>query len=196
MTTKRRMARRKELAPQWEGAEQGLVLLEAEHRAGNRLAFWMALQICAITNLPMPGWVAQRVKGGVTRLLLHINGTLDDVFGRPYPPGTQLEKARMRRSLQFRVYERIEALRERGRALDDELFAEVGRYFEVGGKTKTSEIYRAAKRIIEQAEPAPETPRPKSDAAKGAGFLSMVFGMPFTRTAVRPSSRKKRKTSG
>ena len=100
-------------------------------------------------DLSIPPWAA---KAYIVRFrkVLHLEAdSWDAAFGRPYPKGLHLAKARRRRELRFRVYGRVRDLTKDGTALDERLFERVGDEFEIG-KTLCNDLYYEAVRFLER----------------------------------------------
>ncbi len=117
--------------------------LRKEFAAGDRFALMSAIRVCANHDLPMPDWVARAYIAGFDSVLNYRVASWDDAFGRPFPQGKQLAKARCRRMLKFAVLNRAIELMKQGRSINAAFFREIGRSF--GIKKTTTEVYfRAA----------------------------------------------------
>lgn len=113
---------------------------EKRFAAGDRNALLGAIRICANHDLVMPEWLARAFIRSYDKVLRHDVGSWDDAFGRPLPKGKHLNAARKKRNKGFSAWIRVRQLHDQGRAIDEQLFEDVGK--ELGlGKTLVSEYY-------------------------------------------------------
>jgi hypothetical protein len=131
-------------------ARRKLGVLERRYAAGDRFALMHAIRVCANYDLAMPLWVALAYIEGFDRVLHYRADSWDDAFGRPFPKGGHLARARLRHMRGPQVYVRImEILKsEKGATIDDGLFERVGKELGVS-KTLCSKLYYQQKKLGE-----------------------------------------------
>jgi hypothetical protein len=116
--------------------------LKGRFETGDRRALLAAIRECANHDLPMPDWVAAafiRAYDNVHQMRL---GSWDDAFGRPYPKGFHLAKARRRQQIGPAVWMAVKVIRdeEPETPIDEGLFERVGAKLGIG-KTLANELY-------------------------------------------------------
>ena len=138
---------------QWD-ALQRLDALERRYAKGDGFALLHAIRICANHDLVIPRWAAMAFIKGFDAVLNCRTNSWGGAFGRPYPKGMHIAKARQRRLLRFQVYNRVnEILASNPRTpVDEALFELVGDEFDIG-KTLCSKLYYQAKRLSEMMFP-------------------------------------------
>jgi len=126
---------------QWR-THHSLADLETKFKAGDKSAIMEALNHCAWSDRPMPDWLARAVKDAFRAKLRFEFKSWDEVLGSPLPRGRHQKSLQRDRDLPGRIYYYIQRMREEQpkRAIDNELFEEVGERFKIG-KTKTQEYY-------------------------------------------------------
>ena len=90
--------------------------LEAERQqfeAGNKMALFGAISICAQRDLVMPEWVALAFINGYHNVLQGRLGSWDEAFGRPHKKGKHLENYRKNRSLRIHLFNRANKILDR-----------------------------------------------------------------------------------
>lgn len=117
-------------------------VLRAKFEAGNERALMLAIRNCAEYGVPLPEWVSAAYIKAYDAVSGAVVKSWDDVFGVPYPKGTQLAALRKRRRLRFAVRVAVaEILREHPQTpIDEALFERVGEMFSIG-KTLASDLY-------------------------------------------------------
>jgi hypothetical protein len=132
----------------WD-ALQKLEALERNFAKGDNFALLHAIRICANHDLVIPEWAARAYIKRFDAVLNCETDSWDGAFGRPYPNGVHLSKARQRRKLRFAVYARVRELLKANpkRPIDEGLFEEVGDKFDIG-KTLCGRLYYEAKRMV------------------------------------------------
>jgi hypothetical protein len=123
--------------------------LEQQYAKGDGFSLLLAIRICANHDLVIPRWAAMAFIKGVNAVLNCRTDSWDGAFGRPYPTGMHLAKARRRRELRFAIAARISELVAANpkRPIDEGLFETVGDEFDIG-KTLCGKLYYQALRII------------------------------------------------
>ncbi len=113
--------------------------------AGNRFSLPTAIRICANHDLPLPDWASKAYIAAFDQVLNARAASWDEVFGKPYPKGTNLAATRKRRTLKYAVALRINAVlgSEPHTPIDEALFERVGAEFHIG-KTLAAALYYAA----------------------------------------------------
>jgi hypothetical protein len=138
---------------QWH-ALQELETLERQYAAGDRFALLHAIRVCANHDLVIPLRAALAYIRCFDAVLTCRTDAWDDAFGRPYPPGMHIAKARQRRQLRFQIYNRVQAiLRSERTPIDEALFERVGDEFDIG-KTLCNKLYYQAKKLSEMTFPS------------------------------------------
>lgn len=129
---------------QWQ-ALHDLDGLGKSFESGDRAALFAAIRICASRDLPLPPWAVVAFIAGYDAVLNCRADSWDDVFGRPWPKGFHLGRARHRRHKRFQIFHRIRDIRESNpdQVLDDRLFEEIGKEFAVA-KTLCKKLYYQA----------------------------------------------------
>jgi hypothetical protein len=135
---------------QWDAARQ----VEARQNAvvgGDGFAVLACIRTCVTNDLVAPEWLAYAFNAHFDKVLNCRVGSWDAAFGKPYP-GKHLRNLQQRRKLRFDVLDRIRDIlkTESKTAVDETLFAQVGREFNIG-KTLCGEMYYEAKRLTQRA---------------------------------------------
>lgn len=119
-----------------------------EYEKGNKWALMQAILVCAMENIPLPKWTAQAYELAYDAVRTGKAKSWDDVFDKPYPPSTHLNKVAKRCEILWPLYQRVQEIisKSPGRPVDVSLFEEVAREFCIG-KTQASEYYYEAKQI-------------------------------------------------
>lgn len=108
-----------------------------------------AIRVCSNHDLPLPEWASRAyIKAYDTVNCAHAK-SWDTVFGNPYPKGAHLNAIRKKRSLSYSVHSEIRnrMLMNPDLKIDDGLFEEVGKKFNIG-RTLASEYYYHVKEIF------------------------------------------------
>jgi hypothetical protein len=129
-----------------------LAVFEGGFARGDKTALFAAIQWCAMTERPMPKWLADAVREAWDEVISHRAKSWNDVLGPPRPKGVHREDARRRSALRFKVYARVDARLREGAATNPDLFDEVGRTFTPPiGHTLCEELYREVARVYRAA---------------------------------------------
>lgn len=134
---------------QWVALHQ-LDALRQQFDAGDGMALLAAVRHCANHDLAMPAWVADAFIQCYDRVLTCRAGSWDDVFGRPYPKGANLNAMRKRRTLRFAVWNEVQRIlmSEPDTAIDAGLFERAGAAIRPPiGKTQAEAYYYAAAKM-------------------------------------------------
>jgi len=121
-------------------AELSLDEHHKRYKDGDPRALMAALRECARCSIPMPDWVAHAYIARYDAVLNCRAGSWDDAFGRPFPKGAHLSARRKRRTKAPAVWLAVREAQDAGRAIDEGLFAEIGKTLGLG-KTLTAEFY-------------------------------------------------------
>src|SRR5262245_56556155 len=127
---------------------------ECEHfrvayEAGDRRALWHALVFCAVHDIRMWHWLASEIIAIQRAAEAGKIPTWNHVFGdKPCGEGQRRGAATFAR--RFEVYNRIQAAKDAGRAIDDQLFEDIGRELGVGGRSTVADLYGWVNRVIQR----------------------------------------------
>jgi hypothetical protein len=114
-----------------------LDILEERFNAGDKSALLDAIYHCLLMKRPLPeGLRTKFLHTYESRARFEIR-SWDEVFGRPVPKSTHLEKERRNAEWRFRILERV---RELAPPIDKGLFDQIGKELGISGTT-VSEIY-------------------------------------------------------
>ena len=110
-----------------------------------------AIYQCALNDLPLPRWCVFKYLKSYRDVYFKAVTSWDDSFGRPHPKGTHANDIRKWKADAFRVNERIEEIVKKEDApIDDYLFERVAKELGTGRKTKTSDLYYYAKKLMKK----------------------------------------------
>lgn len=130
-----------------------LLLDDCEKRfaTGDLGSLLIAIWCCAKDKQPLPEWAS---KAFITAYESGVAGeakSWDDVFGKPYPKGSNLNAIKKRMEKRGALANRIRQLKidDPSIAIDETLFERVGAEFGVG-KTLASEFYYEVKNWMEK----------------------------------------------
>jgi hypothetical protein len=135
------------LTAEWR--RQSLEQERARFEAGDRMALFAAIRVCANFDLPLPEWASRAFIAGYDKVLNCRARSWDEAFGQPYLKGANLAATRKRRTLRTAVWNDVMAAikRDPERPVDESLFEEVGKAHATG-KTLTAELYYEAVGLI------------------------------------------------
>ena len=89
--------------------------ISQQHYAdGDRLALMRAIRLCLAAGIPVPKWAASAFGQAFDRVASKQAASWDEVFGRPWPKGLHLARARRDDRLKWRVWDTF-----RGRRKDE-----------------------------------------------------------------------------
>jgi hypothetical protein len=133
---------------QWSAMHE-LDVLEEKYKK-DKYYLMAAIRKCANHDLPLPAWVANAYISAYDKVFTAREKSWDDVFGNPYPKGAHLNAIRKKRKLKFAVLIEVNDILKMNpdKSIDDSLFEQVGKKFNLG-KTLTSEYYYSAKKVFE-----------------------------------------------
>lgn len=130
---------------QWCGKRE-LAVCEKQYEH-NPYMLLMAIRICANHDLPLPGWAAKAYIAAYDSVTNARAKSWDEVFGAPYPKGTNLAATRKRRVLKHAVWNEIHRIKKVNpdTPIDSHLFECIGAGFGIG-KTLAEEFYYEVER--------------------------------------------------
>ena len=112
------------------------------------LALFEAIAFCGRTNIVIPTWAATAFNDGFHRVLWAEVATWDEAFDRPWPPRTDRSAVRRHTRIMTEIYLRVRTLHEGGdRAIDEELFEDVGKEFKIGRSLCSKLYYQERRRL-------------------------------------------------
>jgi hypothetical protein len=117
-------------------------VLEQRYRDGDKHALFDAIWICLCRPepVPAPAWVQAAVSNAWMGLVGARIKSWDEVFGPPWPKGTNVSRLRWKYERAPFVWKRARELIASGHATDDTLFEEVGRLCATGPR-QAKELY-------------------------------------------------------
>jgi len=116
---------------EWFTARE-LLELRARFESGDKGALLRAVAECARMDKVMPEWLAVGFREAWLSVIHYEAKSWDEAFGRAHPKGMNLRAARKKWRLKYAVQNKVRELSDQGRAINDELFAEVGKLFNIG----------------------------------------------------------------
>lgn len=123
-----------------------VLMMEVYRRSfeeGERISLLDALRLCAVHALPLPSWVADGYAAGYGLWRHHSVATLDDAFGVVRPKGTHLNRLRKTLELNLSVPAMVLRLKHQGRAVDEDLFREVGEALNISASSASKAYYNS-----------------------------------------------------
>jgi len=136
------------MSPLSRWAAWGMLMdYRARFDAGDKQVLLAALRTCACHDLPMPDWLADAYCKAHDDWLSYRKPTLDEAFDVGLPKGTHLNKLKKLRRLRIAVPLKVQELSaDKGgadrRPIDESLFADVGREFNISGSQARDIYYR------------------------------------------------------
>ncbi len=125
---------------------------QAEYEGGYTFALMKALYFCIHREIKMPDWVCREFKSGIRAINDCDAASLDVVFGRPYPKGTNLCAMKKRKILRDAVFKRVREIKEMDpqTPVNRVLFRRVGKevFPPIGGSEAEKLYYEAKKRWL------------------------------------------------
>jgi hypothetical protein len=104
-------------------------IFHAHHKAGDAWALMRTVHFCVAAGVVVPKWAADAFNAAFREVATKQAGSWDNVFGRPWPKGMHLGRARERDRLRWRVWSCVRSRRGR----DAAAFDEVGEMFNMSG---------------------------------------------------------------
>lgn len=153
---------------QWGGAQE--LLERRDHYAATPLD---GMALCARHGIAPPEWLARSFLAAYDRVLNCRAKSWDDVFGQPFPKGTQLAALRRRRGSRIKVAAAVTRLVQSAptRPVDLAFWEQVGREASEG-KTNAEELYAEA--IQMGVAPPYQALRRRAGAAPPAKFRKVA----------------------
>jgi hypothetical protein len=129
--------------PRWaDEPEEYSRRCEAAYRAGSKQALIRIIVFSALCKRPIPNWAADLLQvidvfavGGEFK-------SWDEVFGKP--PSKHSAFQRHKWMLRGKVQAMVFGAHAKGRAIDDDLFEEIGLELGIGGRSEVKRLYAAA----------------------------------------------------
>lgn len=110
---------------------------------GDRAALLVAIAVCLETRSVAPQWVVKAYLDAINKWFSMEVKNLGDAFGVAMPKGKHLNAMKKRLKLKPAVFDAVLDASNRGRAIDDELFEEIGGKLGLG-KTLVKQYYKEA----------------------------------------------------
>lgn len=133
---------------QWCGLKE-LEAARSKYERGNKFELMRAIQICATHELVLPEWASKAYIYAYMKIVRAREKSWDSVFGAPYPKGTHLHAIRKKLSLQYAVWNEIRGIQDASLdvPIDETLFEDVGKKFNLGKTLASEYYYEVAKRM-------------------------------------------------
>lgn len=125
---------------------------ERAYKAGNKNAVLEAIADCALAGLALPDWLARAYLKAWRSVRHYKSKSWDEAFGKPHASGANLNAMRKQREKSIAVWTEVDRHRRAGKAINDMLFAKVGRKYGIG-LTLTKEYYSEWKQRISASPP-------------------------------------------
>ena len=140
---------------QW-AALQDIEASRAVIERGDGFALLGAVRKCANHDLAMPEWLAKQFIRRYDRVLNCRAEIWDEVFGKPYPKGTDINAMRKRRELGFAVWLEVQSIlnQEPETTIDAGLFERVGERFKIGKSFADKLYYSGRSELVWREDPA------------------------------------------
>jgi hypothetical protein len=130
---------RLDLPPEVEAAH--LDELRGRFDAGDKAALLSAIGFCFDQQIVAPDWIVAAFFRAMNRWYAMEVKELGEAFGLEWPKGKHPSAAKKMRRLSTAVYLKVHEAQHAGRALDDDLFAEIGEQLGLG-KTLVKDYYK------------------------------------------------------
>lgn len=131
------------LSPAIEAAQIEFYRLRFE--GGDEVALIQAIGFCFAQEIVAPEWIVGAFCEATNKWFSMRAKTLDEAFGVRLPKGAHFHALKQRRRLKVAVWNAVQDAKNRGRAINDKLFAEVGKSLRPPiGKSRAKEYYKAA----------------------------------------------------
>jgi hypothetical protein len=130
--------------------------LRQRFEAGDKNALIQAIRRCFDFGVIAPQWVVDAFFRATNTWYQMDAKSLDEALGVAWPKGKSIAAAKKRRRLQFAVLNAVNRAKSEGRAVDGELFEQIGRRLGLGA-TLVKDYYRSARSLVGQS---PRTRKP------------------------------------
>lgn len=121
-------------------AKKELSLFKDSYDNGNKYSLLRAIYLCSLYDLKLPEWVRNAYIESFSAIDEFKVKKLEDAFGSPLKKGEHLAAARKKKKNAKLVFAEVGIARRDGKAVDNELFEEIG--LKLGlGKTLVAEYY-------------------------------------------------------
>lgn len=107
----------------------------------------VALSFCIQNGILIPDWAGWAFHKHWYRWIRYEVRTLDEAFNCQWPKGKHLDAARRKRELSLFVHERIKELNRQGQPIDQDLFEQVGKEFEIS-RERVREYYNYTQKFF------------------------------------------------
>lgn len=108
--------------------------------AGTKESLFSALSLCSRHNLPMPKWLADEYSKGFHEWVSYRKPSLDEAFDVKIPKGKHILRLCQLRRFKVEIPLLVNDFHSKGRAIDEQLFADIGEKLGISG-SKTRDIY-------------------------------------------------------
>lgn len=114
---------------------------------GDANALIQAIRICFVFEEVAPQWVAAAFLSATNKWYALEVKELGEAFGVTFPKGAHLTALRKQQRLRWAVIKAIEDAEKSGRAIDEELFEQIGEKLHIG-KTAVKQYYKSARELL------------------------------------------------
>lgn len=123
-------------------------------KSGRGYFLFRALMFCAHRHILIPDWANHALHKHFGRWTTCEVKTLDEAFNFRYRKGQHLRAARLKRELSPPVYRRIMELKRQGQPIDQNLFRQVGKEFQIS-RERVRRYYSSAKKDLFRSRNSP-----------------------------------------
>lgn len=120
--------------------------LQESFLAGDKSSVLEAIDLCATYDVTMPPWLTSAFRNLYAGAMKGATGSWDETFGGRPAKGRHLKREHSNLINQYRVKKAIEQARERGEAMNNELFDRIGRELGVGGASTVKKLNALARK--------------------------------------------------
>jgi hypothetical protein len=126
-----------------------LEILKERFEGGDRSALLCAIRHCLLLKRRLPDWLRLGFLSAYDSATAYEIKSWDEVFGRPHPKGTHVDKEKRHFELGHVIVQRVEELQSE-MPVDKDLFEKIGKELGIGGGTTISKIYYEERRRLDE----------------------------------------------
>jgi len=134
--------------PSWLAAQQ-LKAHYLKHKKGDKRAVLDALSLCLVYDFGIPRWCRKALIVAYAIVDTYEAKSWDDVFGKPHPKNTNMAAQRDKWMYGYLVYREVKARKNKGEAIDREMYERISKDLKLlGGSATVERYYREWNEII------------------------------------------------